>query len=61
MNNMTIDRDEQETVLQSSHREWCEDREREQQERDERAVAGSGVDVKPKASLASQSTIDTGT
>lgn len=36
--NTTIDRDDEETILQSSHREWIEDREREQQDRDERAV-----------------------
>jgi hypothetical protein len=36
--NTTIDREDEETILQSSHREWIEDREREQQDRDERAV-----------------------
>jgi hypothetical protein len=36
--NTTIDHDDEETVLQSSHREWVEDREREQQDRDKQAV-----------------------
>jgi hypothetical protein len=36
--NTTIDRDDEETILQSSHREWVEDREREQQNRDKQAV-----------------------
>ena len=29
--NTTIDRDDEETILQSSHREWVENQEREQQ------------------------------
>jgi hypothetical protein len=37
-NHMTDKSDNQETVLQSSHREWIEDREREQQIRDRKAV-----------------------
>jgi hypothetical protein len=36
--NTTTDRDDEETVFQSSHREWVEDQERRQQERDQRAV-----------------------
>jgi hypothetical protein len=36
--NTTIDRDDEETILQSSHRKWVEDQEREQQLRDERFV-----------------------
>jgi hypothetical protein len=36
--NTTIDRDDQETTLQSSHREWAEAWERERQDRDEQAV-----------------------
>jgi hypothetical protein len=36
--NTTIDRDDEETIFQSSHREWAEDQERRQQERDEQAV-----------------------
>lgn len=36
--NTTIDHDDEETVFQSSHREWAEDQERRQQERDEQAV-----------------------
>jgi hypothetical protein len=36
--NTTIDRDDEETIFQSSHREWAEDQERRQQERDERVV-----------------------
>jgi hypothetical protein len=36
--NATIDRDDEETILQSSHGEWIEDREREQQDRDRQAV-----------------------
>jgi hypothetical protein len=35
---MTTDRDDEETVFQSSHRQWAEDQERRQQERDEQAV-----------------------
>jgi hypothetical protein len=35
---ITTDSDDQETFLQSSHREWIEDREREQQTRDRQAV-----------------------
>jgi|HubBroStandDraft_4_1064222.scaffolds.fasta_scaffold1605712_1 hypothetical protein len=31
----TIDRDDEETILQNSHREWAEDLERRQQLRDE--------------------------
>ncbi len=36
--NTTNDRDNEETVFQSSHREWVEDQELRQQERDQRAV-----------------------
>ena len=36
--NTTNDRDNEETVFQSSHREWVEDQELQQQERDQRAV-----------------------
>ena len=38
MTSMENDRDDEETVLQSSHREWVEDQERRQQLRDERVV-----------------------
>jgi hypothetical protein len=42
--NTTTARDDEETLLQSSHREWIEDREREQQNKDklfvERFLAG---------------------
>jgi hypothetical protein len=34
----TIDRDDGEAIPLSSHREWIEDREREQQDRDKKAV-----------------------
>jgi hypothetical protein len=36
--NTTTDRDNEKTVFQSSHREWVEDQELRQQERDQRAV-----------------------
>lgn len=36
--NTTIDHDNEETILQSSHRHWIENREREQQDRDKKAV-----------------------
>jgi hypothetical protein len=36
--NTTTDRDNEETVFQSSHREWVEDQELRQQERDQRAA-----------------------
>jgi hypothetical protein len=36
--NTTTDRDDEETVFQSSLREWVEDQELRQQERDQRAV-----------------------
>ena len=36
--NTTIDQDDQETTLQSGHREWAEEWEREQQYRDKQAV-----------------------
>jgi hypothetical protein len=36
--NTTIDQDDEETILQSSHREWAEDQERRQQDRDKQAV-----------------------
>jgi hypothetical protein len=34
----TIYRDDEETLFQSSHREWAEEQERRQQEREEQAV-----------------------
>ena len=36
--NSTIDQDDEDTLLQSSHREWAEAQERELQNRDKRAV-----------------------
>jgi hypothetical protein len=36
--NTTIDHDDEETIFQSGHRQWAEDQERQQQERDERVV-----------------------
>lgn len=36
--NTTIYQDDEETLLQSSHREWAENRERLRQEQDQRAV-----------------------
>jgi hypothetical protein len=36
--NTTIDRDDEETILQSGHREWAEEWERRQQDRDRQAV-----------------------
>jgi hypothetical protein len=38
MNTTTIDRDDEETVFESSHREWAEEWEREQQRRDKLVV-----------------------
>ena len=47
--NTTIDQDDEETILQNSLREWAEEWEREQQDRDkqvvERFLAGK---LKPK-------------
>jgi hypothetical protein len=34
----TIDQDDEEAILQSSHRDWIENREREQQDRDKQVV-----------------------
>jgi hypothetical protein len=36
--NTTTDRDDEETIFQSGHREWAEAWEREQQDRDKQAV-----------------------
>jgi hypothetical protein len=38
VDNMSRDRDDEETTLPSSHREWAEDQERRRQEQDQRAV-----------------------